>query len=173
MPGPLPVATVGSVDQEAALGVLYSRYSRSVLRLARRLLRDDEAAKDAMQEVFMRVLRVEDLERFSPNPMAWLYRTTTNLCLNRLRDLKRRGQLLTMWQVNEDFVDGEADARLSLQRILSVVPEELQDIAVYYYVDELSHEEIAGIVGVSRRTIGNRLASFHALVKDLVPEAAS
>lgn len=140
-----------------------------MLRLAKRLLRDDEAAKDAMQEVFLRVLRVEDPERFAPNPMAWLYRTTTNLCLNRLRDVRRRGQLLSLWKVNEDFVDADADARLSLQRILSVVPDELQDIAVYYYVDELSHEEIAGIVGVSRRTIGNRLATFHALVKDMVP----
>jgi DNA-directed RNA polymerase specialized sigma24 family protein len=55
-----------------------------------------------------------------------------------------------------------------------VVPDELQDIAVYYYVDELSHEEIAGIVGVSRRTVGNRLATFHALVKGLAtPEVAS
>lgn len=169
----LPVATFGPVDQEPALGLLYSRYSRSVLRLAKRLLRDDEAAKDAMQEVFLRVLRVEDLDRFAPNPMAWLYRTTTNLCLNRLRDLRRRGQLLSTWKVSEEFIVGDAEARLSLQRILAVVPEELQDIAVYYYVDELSHEEIAGIVGVSRRTVGNRLASFHALVKELVPPEAT
>mgnify|MGYP006149143609 CR=1 FL=1 len=35
-------------------------------------------------------------------------------------------------------------------------------------------EEIAGIVGVSRRTVGNRLATFHALVKGLAtPEVAS
>jgi RNA polymerase sigma factor (sigma-70 family) len=174
LPGVVPLATVGAVDEEAALGSLYSRYSRSVLRLARRLLRDDEAAKDAMQEVFLRVLRVEDMDRFSPNPMAWLYRTTTNLCLNRLRDMRRRGQLLAMWTVNEERVDADADARLLIQRILAVVPDELQDIAVYYYVDELSHEEIAGIVGVSRRTIGNRLATFHALVKGLdTPEVAS
>jgi RNA polymerase sigma-70 factor (ECF subfamily) len=60
------------------------------------------------------------------------------------------------------------EARVVVKKILREVPEDLQEIAIYYYVDEMSHEEIAAIVGVSRRTVGNRLATFQALTGELI-----
>ena len=159
--------------REWSLAALYSRYSRAVFRRARRLLGDADAAKDVTQEVFLRLLRSETVDTFAASPMAWLYRATTNLCLNRLRDSKRRGEILAGWRASEAG-EGGAEARVALRRILERVPEELQDIAVYYYVDELSHDEIAAIVGVSRRTVGNRLSAFHERVNEfLTTEAAS
>jgi RNA polymerase sigma factor (sigma-70 family) len=149
------------------LGSLYTRYSRSVFRRARRILADDEGAKDITQEVFLRALRADASEGFATEPMAWLYRTTTNLCLNRLRDVKRRRELLAEWRPEENGALA-AESGLTLREILERTPEELQDIAVYYYVDELSHDEIARIIGVSRRTIGNRLATFHVLMGEIV-----
>jgi RNA polymerase sigma-70 factor (ECF subfamily) len=68
----------------------------------------------------------------------------------------------------ESSHDEDAEARVIVQKILAGVPEELQEIAIYYYVDEMSHEEIAALVGVSRRTVGNRLAAFQALTGELV-----
>jgi RNA polymerase sigma-70 factor (ECF subfamily) len=146
---------------------LFARYSRSVFRRARRILSDDEAAEDITQEVFLRALRAEPSEGFAVQPMAWLYRTTTNLCLNRLRDVKRRRELLAEWRP-EPSSEPAAETGLTLREILERTPEELQDIAVYYYVDELSHDEIAQIIGVSRRTVGNRLATFHVLMGEIV-----
>jgi RNA polymerase sigma-70 factor (ECF subfamily) len=161
------------VEQKPTLGGLYARYGRGVFRRARNLLGDADAAKDAMQDVFLRVLGADAGPGFTENPMAWLYRTTTNLCLNRLRDTRRRNHLLSEW--SPDAMAGvDPDARMVLQNILRQVPEDLQEVAIYYYVDELSHQEIAEIVGLSRRTIGNRLASFHQAVGALTtPEAAS
>lgn len=151
---------------------LYGRYSRSVFRRARTLLGDDDAARDATQEVFLRALRAATTPEFAPNPLAWLYRTTTNLCLNRLRDAKRRGELLS--HLRPDECDSDAsESRVVVQRILEQIPEQLQDVAVYYYVDELTHEEIASLIGVSRRTVGNRLTSFHELVGALLTKEAT
>jgi RNA polymerase sigma-70 factor (ECF subfamily) len=150
---------------------VYDRYSRCVYRRARALLGSDDAAKDATQEVFLRVIRLSDPARFKANPVAWLYRVTTNLCLNNLRDARRRGAILSTW--NPDALrSGDADARTMLRTILGAVPEELQEVAIYYYLDELSHEEIASIIGVSRRTVGNRLATFLTLTGELVHEAS-
>lgn len=150
---------------------LYSRYSRSVWRRAGRLLADDDAAKDVTQEVFLRAIRADAKVAFDANPMGWLYRVTTNLCLNRLRDAKRRTEILSGYSV-EETQDQDADTTILVRRILERVPDELQDIAVYYYVDDLSHDEIADIVGVSRRTVGNRLAAFHSVVSGLVTQEA-
>jgi RNA polymerase sigma-70 factor (ECF subfamily) len=157
--------TVGSLE------ALYSRYSRSVWRRARRILGDDDAAKDVMQEVFLRAIAAEAKNVFDENPMAWLYRVTTNLCLNRLRDSNHRAKILSRYPV-EETREEDADAPILLRRILEDVPCELQDIAVYHYVDELSHDEIACIVGMSRRTVGNRLAAFHSIVSRVVTQEA-
>ena len=58
---------------------LYRRYGPSVLRRARTLLGNDADAQDAMQEVFMKVMRSSDDFRGAASPMTWLYRVTTNL----------------------------------------------------------------------------------------------
>ena len=73
----------------------------------------------------------------------------------------------------EEGRDGGADTQILVRRVLERVPEELQDVAIYYYVDDLSHDEIATIVGVSRRTVGNRLATFHAAVSELLSQGAT
>jgi RNA polymerase sigma-70 factor (ECF subfamily) len=158
--------------REVALPELYSRYSRSVWRRARRILADDDAAKDVTQEVFLRAIEVDAKDAFEARPIAWLYRVTTNLCLNRLRDFKRRAEILSEW-TPEEAQDSNTDTKILLRRILERVPEELQDIAVYYYVDDLPHDEIASILGVSRRTVGNRLATFHSVVSQLVMQEAT
>jgi RNA polymerase sigma-70 factor (ECF subfamily) len=156
------------------LAEIYAQYGRSVYRRALCLLGDEAAAQDATHEVFLRMMKAGETQ-FDAGPMAWLYRVTTNLCLNSLRDGKRQGAILSRWKPEDaaPIVSGdEAEARIAVRRILEQVPSDLQEIAIYYYVDELSHDEIATIVGTSRRTIGNRLAMFHALTDELLEKEA-
>jgi RNA polymerase sigma-70 factor (ECF subfamily) len=68
---------------------LYRRYGAMVLRRCRSMLRDEERALDAMQEVFVQVLRRKDRLR-ADYPSSLLYRIATNTCLNALRAAKRR-----------------------------------------------------------------------------------
>jgi RNA polymerase sigma-70 factor (ECF subfamily) len=156
------------VASGATLREIYDQYSRSVFRRAHTILGDADAAKDATQEVFLRAMKIGGPSQLEPSPLAWLYRVTTNLCLNNLRDSKRRGEILATWRPAPGHDDDDAEARLVVKKILAGVPEELQEIAIYYHVDEMSHEEIAAIVGVSRRTVGNRLVAFQALTGELL-----
>jgi RNA polymerase sigma factor (sigma-70 family) len=149
---------------------LYARHSRVVYRRARELLGDDDAARDAVQEVFVRVIRAEGRVPSEPSPTAWLYRVTTNLCLNRLRDKRRQGALLAQNYLPADEVRPTGETRATVMRILEQMPAEVQDIAVYFFVDELSYDEIARLTGLSRRTVGNRLAEFRELASRLFPD---
>jgi RNA polymerase sigma-70 factor (ECF subfamily) len=142
---------------------LYVRHWRQVYLRARRLLNDAEAAKDATQEVFLRAACAKTEQFIGSDSLGWLYRTTTNLCLNGLRDARRQGELLSLWVPEAAACSADADARMAVSRILEALPQDLRDVAIYYYVDELSHEEIAERLNVSRRTVGNRLAAFHEL----------
>ena len=73
---------------------LYERYGAVVYRRARRLLGDEHAAWDAVQEVFVRVLKHARRFRREASPTTWLYRITTNYCLNVLRDSARHSRKL-------------------------------------------------------------------------------
>jgi RNA polymerase sigma-70 factor (ECF subfamily) len=149
---------------------LYTRHSRSVYRRARDLLGVEDAARDIVQEVFMRVMKAGGRVPAEPSSAAWLYRVTTNLCLNRLRDGNRRGVLLSEKYVQQDQTQPTNDIRTMVLTIMGQMPEEVQDVAVYFFVDELSYDEIARLLGVSRRTIGNRLAEFREIANRLFPD---
>lgn len=79
---------------DSTIDQLYRRYGPVVLRRARAILGDEEQARDLVQEVFVQVLEKKGGFRGEASPMTWIYRITTNLCLNRLRDGLRRDELL-------------------------------------------------------------------------------
>jgi RNA polymerase sigma-70 factor (ECF subfamily) len=141
---------------------LYARHGAAVFRRARALLGDDEAAWDALQEVFVRALRTRRAFRHQSSPTTWLYRITTNYCFNVLRDAgRRRDKMRQFAPETAANPDRELpDLRLTIGEILARLPTELCEIAVYHHVDHMSHDEIAAVMGVSRRTIGNRLKEF-------------
>lgn len=144
---------------------LYQRYGALVLRRARALLGEEHAARDATHDVFVKVLSSLEDFRHEASPVTWLYRATTNHCLNLLRDQSRRGRVVPLLRADPLPASVSLDERLSLSTVLARVPDELREIAVYYYLDQMSHEEIARLTGLSRRTIGNRLVEFHAAAK--------
>ena len=140
---------------------LYRKFGPSVLRRARALLGEEQAARDAMQEVFIRALRAGEDFRADASPMTWLYRITTNYCLNLIRDRSRRAQLLAKaGGPAATTAPATTDELLTVRRLLRDVDPELKEIAVYYFVDQLNQDEIAALLGVSRRTIGYRIEQF-------------
>lgn len=145
---------------------LYRRFGPLVFRRARALLGSDDAAWDVVQEVFVRTLRAQGGFRNEASPTTWLYRITTNYCFNVIRDVSRRRTRLAEHPplaLGEPSVGGYApESRLVLAEILERIPTELCEVAVYYYVDRMSHDEIAATVGTSRKTVGNRLREFRA-----------
>ena len=68
---------------------LYRQYGPMVMRRCRQLLRDEDQALDATQDVFVRLIERRDHLR-ADYPSSLLYRIATNICLNRIRDAKNR-----------------------------------------------------------------------------------
>jgi RNA polymerase sigma-70 factor (ECF subfamily) len=149
------------------IGELYESHGPVVFRRARRLLASDEAAWDALQEIFMRVVRHAGRFRREASPTTWLYRITTNYCLNVLRDAARRQEKLEA--MARDTPDGarraDPELRLALAALMLRLPEALCEIAIYHHLDRMTQDEIAGVTGLSRRTVGNRLKEFQDLAQ--------
>lgn len=159
------------VNVSTRIQSLYSGYRGKVLKRARQLLWNEQAAEDATQEVFLRLLASDERTLVHPEPLAWLYRVTTNLCLNRLRDEKRRAMLIARNPRTERQPENTAEVRAVVVDILRRVPSDLQEIAIYYHADGMTCDEIASLVGVSRRTIGNRLVEFQSVATGVMGNA--
>ena len=69
---------------------LYERYGRAVYRRCQYFLRNDEDARDAMHEVFVKVVQRYGEFKGESSPLTWLVRIATNHCLNILRSRKAR-----------------------------------------------------------------------------------
>jgi RNA polymerase sigma-70 factor (ECF subfamily) len=147
--------------ERAELEQLYRTHGSLVLRRARNILRNEDLARDAMQDVFVRVINSSDSFRQEASVVTWLYRITTNLCLNRVRDARRRQEKLdSQGKASSSAGSRDDETRLEVSRILSRVPAELSEVAIYYYLDQMDQKEIAELLGVARRTVGYRLQRF-------------
>jgi RNA polymerase sigma-70 factor (ECF subfamily) len=144
----------------ATMETLFRRYRPSVLRRATAILGNSETAKDAVQEVFLRAMRSRPEWIESPSPMAWLYRVTTNLCLNWLRDVARRRKVLATSLPVGWHAPG--DTLVVVRALLRNLTPAAQEIAIYYFVDQMSQNEISELMGISRRTVGHRLERIRA-----------
>ena len=151
---------------------LYEAYAPMVYRRCVFLLKDDAEAKDMVQNVFLRIYEhIESLDLTQPSSLLW--NTATRLCLNRIRDKKRRGldvdtseMLLSIACAEEE----EHDARGILARIFSKEQESTRTIAVLHYVDGMTLEETAETVGLSVSGVRKRLRTLQARVKNLEVE---
>ena len=138
---------------------LYRTWGPAIYRRCLRLLRDQEAARDATQEAFRKALSSPEKLAEPDAALPFLYRVATNHCLNERRNAGRRGETelvdLDVAVTHPDFPQ-----RRLVQRVLSRFDSKTQSIAVGVLVDGMEHEEVADVLGISRKTVSRRLARF-------------
>jgi len=149
---------------------LYRQYGPMVMRRCRQLLRDEDQALDATQDVFVRLIERRDHLR-ADYPSSLLYRIATNICLNRIRDAKKRktstDQKLLEQIADLDDAEGQIEARSVLARLFGLERETTRTMAVLHYVDGMTLEEVAGEVGMSVSGVRKRLRGLRASLKEM------
>jgi RNA polymerase sigma-70 factor, ECF subfamily len=152
------------------VAALYRQYGPVIYWRCAKLLRDEAAAQDATQETFLRVCRYLDRAPDSDEALRWIWRIATNYCLNEMRNRQRRPEL------REELPDlpGEAELEQILSdrqlaaRVIARADEKLRAVAWAHYVDGLDHTEAGRMLGISRRTVANRLAVFHERARKII-----
>ncbi|MDQ3335677.1 MAG: sigma-70 family RNA polymerase sigma factor [Myxococcota bacterium] len=141
-----------------------------VLRRCRKLLGDDQAARDAMHDVFVQVLtRADDLVDQAPSSL--LFRIATNVCLNRIRSRKRRPEDADSDLLGEIAAQTDPAARSAARSMLDKLfrhePADTAVIAVLHLHDKMTLEEVAAEVGMSVSGVRKRLAKLRTKLHDL------
>jgi len=144
----------------------YEKYGPMVIRRCRSILGNEEEALDAVQDVFLNLIRgkMRLLDRF---PSSLLYTMATNVCLNRLRK-KKREVLSSFSDSNEYLVLDEGfeqvEAVVLLEAILKDESEENRTIYYMYHADGMTLKEIGEVEGLSISGVKKRLEAFRKRV---------
>jgi RNA polymerase sigma-70 factor (ECF subfamily) len=169
----------------AAFRVLVERYQGRAYGLALRVLRDEEQARDAVQDVFLKVYG--SLDRFEGRSSfyTWLYRLVMNRCL----DLKRRDRSERHVEWDEEQATqteelpsahhfagpGEqlerAELRALVARAIDALPEDARRTIQLREIDGLSYAEIAASLGVPKGTVMSRLHYARRRLRAALAEA--
>jgi RNA polymerase sigma factor (sigma-70 family) len=141
----------------AVLEQLYRDHGPAVLRRARQILQNEEEARDALQEIFLSLVDQPTFEQRG-GTTAWFYIRTTNFCLNRLRDERNRARLrLERGEAAPAIAPPRGELMMLARDALAQLPPQLAEVAIYYYCDEMTHDEIAALLACSRRHVGHLL----------------
>jgi len=135
------------------IGVLLQRYTLLLFGVCLKYLKDENEAKDAVQQIFLKVLT--DVERHSIAYFkSWLYAVAKNYCLMRLRERHGKGwKELTdsITPPHEDLkkfelLENEATYHF-LEEALHELPPEQQTCVRLFYLQKKSYQEISSATG--------------------------
>ena len=160
-------------------------HQKKVYNLCLRMSANPDDALDLSQEAFLRAWRSLGQYQFEASFSTWLFRLTSNICIDFLRRKKRRQET----SLTESYDDSDEGAELSvpdaqpgpeqqaitnetkieLARAMEQLSPEHREILQLRVIEDLQYEQIADILGVRVGTVKSRLArarlSFRKILK--------
>jgi len=179
------VAGLAAGDERLFEGLVREQGPR-LLAVARRFLKNEEDARDAVQEAFLSALRsISKFER-SSKLSTWLHRIAVNCCLMRLRSRRRKPE-----QPIEDFLprfadDGhqvhpsfawkgsaeellqQGETRKLVREAIDRLPDSYRSVLLLRDIEELSTEEAARLLEVSENAVKIRLHRARQALRGLL-----
>ena len=144
---------------------LVERYQRDIYRLCYRYVNNHEDANDMAQEVFLKAYKAIGRFRGDSSFSTWLYRIAVNTCLNFRAARKPEAE-----ELPEALPDGRVGAAAALEseerareirNAVSRLPEKQRATLILKIFHDLTHEEVASVLGSTVGTVKANL--FHAL----------
>lgn len=136
----------------------YRKYGPMVLRRCRKLLGNEQMAQEALQETFLRLLDRPLLEHCTA---SYFYTVATNLCLNTINSKEYRRGLAPNGECADLIAALDLEARSVSRNLLSrffcKVDSLTQQIAIYHFIDEMTLEETANLLGQSVPQVRRKL----------------
>lgn len=149
-----------------SFGVLVERYEVKLKRYSRKFLMGKDDTEDLVQDVFLHtyenIQSMDTSRKFSP----WIYRIAHNTFVNALRKRENSRRVYLDFDTilpslrSEETTDGgshRAEEKELIEKTLEKIGEKYREVLVLYYIEELSYEEIADVLGIPIATVGVRL----------------
>lgn len=149
-----------------ALEEFYYRTSTSVYGFALSILKNAQDAEDVMHDLYLLVWSGAGTYCAAGKPMAWVLTITRNLCLQKLREYRKRSDIPQEdW---ETYIGGNSkmspEDKLILAECLKHLSDEERQVVVLYAVSGFKHREIAKLLELPLSTV---LSKYNRAMKKL------
>ena len=155
-----------------AFRLLFDNYKDKVFSVALYFFGGDEAtAGDITQQVFLKLFNCIGQFHGDAEFTTWLYRLTTNACVDEARKRRRwlpfgdaTGMKEPRVKSRQDDAVASREVADSVKRAVATLRPKLRVVLLLKYFEELSYEEIAAVVGCSKGTVASRLNRGHTML---------
>lgn len=152
---------------------LYKRYAGAMYNICRRMINDEDEAKDILQEVFvdafMKIGTLKELTTFS----AWIKRIAVNKCINAIKKKK-----IFAISIDEDFDPADEPESIDMEIIgheaknimsaLENISDGCRTVFNLYLFEGYDHKEISHIMGISESASKSQYSKAKQKVRDLL-----
>ncbi len=166
---------------EAAFRTLLTKYERAVFNICLRMVRNREQAEDLAQDAFMKVFSM--LDRYNPSYAfsSWLFKITSNLCIDSIRKRKldtlpldqpiqsAAGEFARQYESPEDNPEKKMMSRelvARLQEAIEGLPPHYRIMILLRHQQDLSYEEIAETLDVPLGTVKARIHRAREMLRN-------
>lgn len=166
-------------DDRECMGILFERYTYLVYGICMKYLKDEEKSKDAVMEVFEKVMH-EILHHEINNFSSWLHSVARNYCLMQLRSQKTKNEKSTEWQKSEMlFMEMAEEMHLSvkdekeeqlqkLELAIEQLNNEQKKCIQLFYIEQKSYQEVAQITGYDLKQVKSYLQNGKRNLENLM-----
>jgi RNA polymerase sigma-70 factor, ECF subfamily len=155
---------------------IYDRYSGRIYNFALRFLKNPEAAEDAMQEVFVKMIKHANQFQGDAKLSTWLFSITANWCRDYLRKadnkVKETDEVLVTLpapaELGPDRTLERRESQIRIQRALEELTAEQREAILLSRYQGLSYAEIAQIAGCSEGAVKTRVFRAMETLKKLL-----
>ena len=174
-----------------AFETLVRLYMARLLRVARRFLRNEEDARDAVQDAFISAFR--SIQKFEAGAKlsTWLHRIVVNSALMRLRTKRRHPEediddLLPQfaadghqvresadWSLSAEEMMQQSETRELVRRLIDQLPDSYRLVLLMRDIEEMSTEETAAALGITATAVKVRLHRARQALRALLDREMS
>ncbi len=156
---------------EPSFAILLEKHRNSVIHFLYRMIQNQAIAEELAQEVFLRVYRSRESYEPTAKFTTWLFRITTHLALNHVRDRRKDKLHDSLDEKMEDSAPRQLadrvanieermlrDARLGeIRQAIEQLPEKQRGAVLMHKYQEMEYSQIAGILGCSESAVKSLL----------------
>lgn len=159
-----------------SFGEFFTRYYNELYAYANAILRDEDLARDLVQDVFLSYWENRHRIDLKKSPLAYFYTTVRNRCYNHFEHLQVERKGISYMAANapreehHNDRDDAGEARIEqVRQVLDRLPLQCKRVVILSCIEGLKYSEIAAEMSISVNTVRTHISRAYAFIRKTMP----